>query len=47
MIVTPERSASLVENSPNGRCERHPGGHCEFNCKFYDDKANKPISCTI
>ncbi|TIB70823.1 FSH1-domain-containing protein [Wallemia mellicola] len=27
MIVTPERSASLVENSPNGRCERHPGGH--------------------
>lgn len=47
MIVTPERSASLVENSPNGRCERHPGGHCESNRNFYDNKANKTNSCTI
>lgn len=31
MIVTPERSSTLVDNSPNCRCERHPGGHCEFN----------------
>ena len=31
MIVTPERSASLVDNSPGARCERHPGGHCRYS----------------
>ncbi|TIA81867.1 hypothetical protein E3P98_01791 [Wallemia ichthyophaga] len=27
MIVTPERSATLIDNSPNCRLEKHPGGH--------------------
>lgn len=50
MIVTPERSATLIDNSPNCRLEKHPGGHCELNVNhmdFVDDEHSRAIKCSL